>query len=163
MLISVSVDAHLSGCLLMYINKNSLFMCRGKNSPLCVGQCLDTLELPREVVEPSALEILGWFRALGSLIELWDWTGLCSSFGKVTGPGDLQGPLPVLSLLCNISVCAVLRLMGGLETENKVIFWLPWSIKNRLNAMSQQSGLPEFKSCGRDVLLFTEIFQLWVV
>lgn len=164
MYISVSVDAHLSWCLLMHINKNSLFMCRGKNSPLCVGQCSDTLKLPGEVVEPSALETLSWVRALGSLIELWDWTGLCSSSGKVTGLGDIQRPLPVLSLLCNISVCAVLHLMReGLETENKVIFWLPWSVINKLNAMSQQSGLTEFNSCGRDVLLFTEIFQLWAV
>lgn len=31
--ISVSVDAHLSGCLLMYINNNSLFICRGKKFP----------------------------------------------------------------------------------------------------------------------------------
>lgn len=131
--ISVSVDAHICVCLLMYINTNSLFICRGKNSPLCVGQCLDTLELPREVVEPSALETLVWVRALGSLTELWDWIGLCSSFGKVTGPGDLQRPLPALSLLYNISICSVLHLVWeGLETEKKVIFWLPWSIKDRL-------------------------------
>lgn len=133
---------------------------QGENSPLCVGQCLGTQELPREAVEPSALGTHVWVRALGSLMGLWRWIGLCSRFGKVTGPGDLQRPLPALSLFCNVNICAVLHLMReGLETENKVIFWLPWSIKNRLNTMSQQSALTEFNSSDWDVLLLLRSFS----
>lgn len=128
--ISVSVDAPICVCLLMYITKNSLFICRGKNSPLCVGQCLGTLELPREVVEPSALETLGWVRALGSLsfeIGLGSAAVLGRWLAQVTSRG------PFLHYHCSAVSKSVLfsvwcRRVWRLRTE--VIFWLPWSIKN---------------------------------
>lgn len=47
-------------CVFMYINMNSLFICRGKNnSPLFVGwqgAGQTPAGCPREVMEPSALE-----------------------------------------------------------------------------------------------------------
>lgn len=131
--ISLSVGAHLSGCLLMYINKSSLFICRGGKFPSVCGPVFRHTGIAQGSCGIISLGNSVWVRALGSLRELSDWIGLCSSSGKVPGSGDLQRPLPALSLLCNINICAFLHLMmEALETENKVIFGLPWSIKNTL-------------------------------
>lgn len=106
---------------------------QGENSPLCVGQCLDALELPREAVEPSALEAV----SESGLLAAWPSFGIGLGSAAVLGRWLAQVTSRGLSLpyhCSGISMSVLLFSMwwGRVWRQNKVIFWLPWSIKNRL-------------------------------